>query len=197
MIKRLKYNEIDWGKYQKCLENSKQYVFFAEKKYLNLLINNHWDVLVYGDYEAVMPVPKVKKLGFYFVLMPLQTQQLGIFSRVDDPQLNDQFYHFLRRNYHIFYYAFNAKNTFSLSLDKRKNFVLEKDNYEDIRKKYSIHRRRNVRILESNRDKIRFEETKNIEKDYVFFKEHLVGFSDARIVENAFSNMKMLFRENE
>ena len=31
MIKRLKYEEVDWQKYQNCLEQSEQYIFFAEK----------------------------------------------------------------------------------------------------------------------------------------------------------------------
>ena len=32
MIKRLKYEEVDWQKYQNCLEKSEQYIFFADKK---------------------------------------------------------------------------------------------------------------------------------------------------------------------
>jgi hypothetical protein len=42
MIKRLKYEEVDWQKYQNCLEQSEQYIFFAEKKYLDLLLHQNW-----------------------------------------------------------------------------------------------------------------------------------------------------------
>ena len=91
MIKRLKYEEVDWQKYQNCLEQSEQYIFFAEKKYLDLLLHQNWEILVDNDYEAVMPIPLAKKWGFTFVVMPLQTQQLGVFSKKDNPELNELF----------------------------------------------------------------------------------------------------------
>lgn len=192
MIKKLKYNEVDWEKYHKCLENSEQFLFFAEKQYLDLIINTNWQVLVYGDYKAVMPVPMVKKLGFTFVLMPMQTQQLGVFSEIDHPEINNQFYLFLNQNYSVLYYAFNAQNTFSLPTETRKNFILEKDTYENVRKKYSVHRRRNVRVLESFKDKIHFEEATDIEESKVFFHENIIGFTDKKSMEKAFNNMKTL-----
>lgn len=192
MIRKLKYHEIDWEKYQKCLENSEQYIFFAEKQYLDLIINTNWQILIYKDYEAVMPVPIVNKLGFQFVLMPMQTQQLGIFSEKDHQEINNQFYDFLNQNYSVFYYAFNAKNKFSLVTETRKNFILEKDTYENVRKKYSVHRRRNVRILESFRDKIRFEEAADVESTRDFFNENIIGITDKKGIEKAFNNMKIL-----
>ena len=112
MIKRLKYEEVDWQKYQNCLERSEQYIFFAEKKYLDLLLHQNWEILVDNDYEAVMPIPLAKKWSFNFVVMPLQTQQLGIFSEKDTPELNESFLAFFQQNYKMCYYAFNAKNEF-------------------------------------------------------------------------------------
>jgi hypothetical protein len=85
---------------------------FRRKKYLDTLIGNHWDVLVCNDYQAVMPVPFVGKFGFKFVVMPFQTQQLGIFSKQDNELLNDEFLRFLQKNYNIYYYAFNHNNKF-------------------------------------------------------------------------------------
>ena len=195
MIKRVKYQEINWEKYQKCLEESEQYLFFAEKKYLDLLIGENWEIIIDGDYNAVMPVPKVKKYGLDFVLMPSQTQQLGIFSKNDNPKLNDLFYQFLKQKYRVFYYAFNAKNTFSFSTEKRKNFVLGKNNYDFIRQQYSVHRRRNVRILDTVKDKIRFVEAENIDVYRGFFEKNLIGFDDKKDIQKAFSNMLLLFEK--
>ena len=57
MIKRLKYEEVDWQKYQNCLEQSEQYIFFADKKIFRPLLHQKWEILVDNDYETVMPIP--------------------------------------------------------------------------------------------------------------------------------------------
>ena len=196
MIKRLKYEEVDWQKYQNCLEQSEQYIFFAEKKYLDLLLHENWEILVDNDYEAVMPIPLAKKLGFNFVVMPLQTQQLGIFSEKDTPELNESFLAFFQQNYKVFYYAFNAKNEFTTLLKTRKNYKLFAEDYENIKKKYSIHRRRNVRITEVLQDKIEFTEAENLNHSESFFIENVIGFPNFSLKKRAFENMKNFLSQN-
>ncbi len=78
------------------------------------MLHQNWEILVDNDYEAVMPIPLAKKWGFNFVVMPLQTQQLGIFSEKDNSELNESFLAFFQQNYKVFYYAFNAKNGLKL-----------------------------------------------------------------------------------
>ena len=196
MIKRLKYEEVDWQKYQNCLERYEQYIFFAEKKYLDLLLHQNWEILVDNDYEAVMPVPLAKKLGFNFVVMPLQTQQLGIFSEKDTPELNESFLAFFQQNYKVFYYAFNAKNEFTTLLKTRKNYKLFAEDYENIKKKYSIHRRRNVRITDVLQDKIKFTEAENLNHSEIFFIENVIGFPNSSLKKRAFENMKNFLSQN-
>lgn len=177
MIRKLKYKEIDFEKYQECIKNSEQYSVFAEKKYLDTLIGNRWDVLVCDDYQAVMPVSFVNKFGFKFVVMPFQTQQLGIFSKQDNEILNDEFLRFLQKNYNIYYYAFNHNNKFVSSLKCKFNYRLIKDNYENVRKRYSIHRRRNVRITDFLESKFTFVETKDLSNEKKFFIDNAIGAS--------------------
>lgn len=196
MIKRLKYEEIDWQKYQNCLEQSEQYIFFADKKYLDALIGRNWEILVDNDYEAVMPIPLAKKWGFSFVVMPLQTQQLGIFSEKDNPELNKSFLEFFQQNYKVFYYAFNAKNEFTTLLKTRKNYKLFAENYENIKKKYSIHRRRNVRITDVLQDKIKFTEAENLNRSESFFTKNVIGFTNSSLKKRAFENMKNFLSQN-
>ena len=57
MIKRLQYHEIDFEKYTQCLENSQQRKYSATKDFLDITSNKQWELLVYNNYEAVMPVP--------------------------------------------------------------------------------------------------------------------------------------------
>ena len=196
MIKRLKYEEIDWQKYQNCLEKSEQHIFFADKKYLDALIGRKWEILVDNDYEAVMPIPLAKKWGVTFVVMPLQTQQLGIFSEKDTPELNESFLAFFQQNYKVFYYAFNAKNAFKTLLKTRKNYKLFSEDYESIKKKYSIHRRRNVRITDVLQDKIKFSEAENLNHSGSFFIENVIGFTNFSLKKRAFENMKNFLSQN-
>lgn len=134
MIKRLKYNEIDFEKYSKCLENSKQKNWYAQKEVLDLLSGN-WHILVYNDYDAVMPVPLKRKFGLSLVVMPLFCQQLGIFSAREDSLMNDQFLDFLKKKYKIFSYSFNHHNSFSQELIKKKNYKIQISDYVVLRRK--------------------------------------------------------------
>jgi hypothetical protein len=136
MIRRLKYQEIDFERYTQCLENSEQRNWYAKKEVLDELSGN-WELLVYGNYEAILPVPLKKKIRINFVIMPLFCQQLGIFSNKDNIEINDQFLKFLRKNYKVFLYTFNQKNSFSENLEKKKNYSIPISDYVILhRKKY-------------------------------------------------------------
>lgn len=134
MIRRLKYHEIDFDKYTACLENSEQKNWYARKEVLDQLSGN-WHILVDGDYEAVMPVHIRKKMGINFVHMPLFCQQLGIFSKSDNPETNETFLTFLRKKYKVFFYSFNDHNKFHESLEKRKNYIVPVSDFQLLRKK--------------------------------------------------------------
>lgn len=134
MIRRLKYHEIDFKKYSECLENSEQKNWYAKRDILDQLSGN-WEVLVCNDYEAVMPVHLRNKLGINFVIMPLFCQQLGVFSKKDNPELNARFLEFLKKKYKIFHYSFNHHNIFEEDLDKRKNYIIPVSDYAILRRK--------------------------------------------------------------
>ena len=148
MIKILKHHAIDFGKYKKCLEDSCQNSDYADKYFLDVVSNRQWFLLVYGDYQAVMPVSYTKKLGFKIIIMPMICQQLGVFSKEDNASVNEKFYHFLQENFLVFYYAFNADNSFNKTVIKKTSYLIQKDRYENVKKNYSVHRRRNIRIID-------------------------------------------------
>lgn len=157
MIKRLKYHEIDFEKYENCIGNSQQKNFYAQKKILDFLCKD-WEVLISGDYEAVMPIPLKRKLGFAIVVMPLFCQQLGIFSRKDDKILNLDFLIFLKKNYRILNYAFNHQNNFPEKLTSKKNYIINKTEYHLLRKKYFKGRKSTVKTAQ-------FHECKELQYD--------------------------------
>lgn len=145
MIRRLKYNEIDFEKYTKCLEHSEQRNWYAKREVLDQLSGN-WELLVCNDYEAVMPIHVTRKIGVKFVHMPLFCQQLGVFSQRDHAELNTAFLTFLKNKYKIFLYSFNDKNKFTSDLETRKNYLIPISDYEVLkRKKYFKGRKSTVK----------------------------------------------------
>lgn len=146
MIKKVKYQDINFDKYIKCLDQSAQKKSYAYPQYLDIVCDSNWDIFVYGDYQAVMPVPYVKKMGLKLIIMPKLTQQLGVFSQKDSQGINDLFLDFLEKHHAIWYYAFNDVNQFSKELKSRKNYLIPSEDYEVVRQKYSPKRKRKLRL---------------------------------------------------
>ncbi|WEK70686.1 MAG: hypothetical protein P0Y62_03815 [Candidatus Chryseobacterium colombiense] len=177
MIKKLKYENIDFDKYTQCLENSQQKNWYAKKEVLDELSGN-WEILVYRDYEAVLPIPLIKKFGIKFVITPLFCQQLGVFSSSDNSEINDQFLKALKKNYKIFYYSFNQHNSFSSSAEKRKNYIIPISDYEILRrKKYFKGRKSTVKCAQ-----------------HLIYKEIELNTKHISFIEN---NFKGLTKEND
>ncbi|MDR6405616.1 MULTISPECIES: hypothetical protein [Chryseobacterium] len=169
MIKKLKYNEIDFKKYTQCLENSEQRNWYAKKEVLDEL-SGHWEVVVYGDYEAVLPVPMRKKLGINFVIMPLFCQQLGVFSGKDNFEINNLLLQYLKKKYQVLFYSFNQNNLFTENLEKKKNYIIPISNYEILRRKKYFKGRKSTakcaqhliyKEIELNADSLKFIEDNN------------------------------------
>ncbi|WP_114821871.1 hypothetical protein [Chryseobacterium sp. KLBC 52] len=149
MIRRLKYHEIDFVKYAQCLENSEQRKYSAAKHFLDTTSTMPWEILVYKDYEAVMPVPFVRKYGMKIVHNPKLCQQLGVFSGKDDVDLNEAFLEYLEKNYMIRAYPFNDVNQLRTKIRIKKNFLLYPEVYEKVYSKYSPKRKRKLRLDEA------------------------------------------------
>lgn len=185
MIRKVLYSDIDFQKYNYCVENAVQSIFFGTSHYLDTIITGKWEILVLGDYQAVMPIPFVKKYGAKIVIMPMQTQQLGVFSQKDDSMINQLFLEFLNKNYLVYQYSFNSNNHFVASLSSKTNFLIFPNEYSNVKKNYSVHRRRNVRILDKLKDRITFDEELDIQQSYDFVLKNNLGMTDS-------SNLKFL-----
>jgi hypothetical protein len=146
MIRRLKYHEIDFVKYSHCLENSEQRKYTAAQVFLDITSKKQWEVLVYKDYEAVMPVPFIRKYGLKIVHHPKLCQQLGVYSVKDNAALNEEFLNYLTKNYLVSLYQFNDTNHFHTPMKKKKNFLLYPDAYEKVYAAYSPKRKRKLRL---------------------------------------------------
>ncbi|MDQ0594401.1 hypothetical protein QFZ37_002770 [Chryseobacterium ginsenosidimutans] len=179
MIKRLKYHEIDFERYTQCLENSEQRKYSATKAFLDITSEKQWELLVYNDYETVMPIPFIKKFGCKVVVNPKLCQQLGIFSEKDSREINDLFLNFFEKKYNIWYYAFNAENQFTRKLNKRQNFLIYPNDYESIKQKYSPKRKRKLRLDE---EVLQNSEVKDIDiaEALDFISQNMIGTKNDR-----------------
>ena len=74
-LRYLEHNEIDFERWDRCVGSRNKPQPYGFSWYLNWVAPG-WTAVVYGDYEAVLPVfPKVKK-GFTFTTRPYGTQAL-------------------------------------------------------------------------------------------------------------------------
>lgn len=174
MIRRLKYNEIDFEKYTQCLENSEQRKYSATRDFLDITAKDQWEILVYKDYEAVMPIPFVRKYGVKIVLNPKLCQQLGVFSKKDDVELNMLFLNYLENNYLIRVYPFNDSNKLNADFRTKKNFIIFPESYDKVYAKYSPKRKRKLRLDQSVLDN---SEIKEVSYDDVksFIESNIIG----------------------
>ena len=193
MIKRLKYHEIDFNKYNACIENSLQNSDYAKREFLDIVTGKSWELIIYDDYEAVMPVPLIVKFGFKIVLMPKLCQQLGIFSNQDSVYINNLFYNYLTNNYIVLFYAFNGNNEVS-NIGLKKSYIIPKNQYSEVKKRYSIHRRRNVRIIGDLENNIIFRNSLKSE-DKAFFVENMKGIKKKEDASIYFDLMQTLYEQ--
>lgn len=75
----VKHDNIDFNLWDACIESSTVGSIYAYSWYLNALCDHQWDAMIYGNYEAVFPLPKRKKFGLEYVYHPFFCQQLGLF----------------------------------------------------------------------------------------------------------------------
>lgn len=195
MIKIIKYNEIDFDQYSRLLEKAIQNTDYADHQFLDIVSNRQWFLLVYGNYEAIMPVSYVRKYGFTFVLMPKLCQQLGVFSEKDDPKINQKFYDFLDQNFLVAIYAFNGDNQFLQQVQKKSSYLIQKNDYSTVKKNYSTHRRRNVRIIGDLVENIKVKKDWH-EIDRSFFIKNIKGTSKGADNLHYFQLFKKLLENN-
>lgn len=175
MINYISHNQVDRVKYDNCIENAKWSRVYAFSWYLDAVCES-WDVLIAGDYEMVMPVPKRKKYGLYYVFTPAWVQQLGIFSEKDiTAEETKNFKRFLASKFHWIDYHFNSGNLISDKMIAiKKNYVLPLvGNMNEILNNYNKNRKR---ASQGNFDRflidkeggldLFFKHYQNIEKSY-------------------------------
>ena len=136
--------DIDREKYDRCVRLSPRGRIYAQSWYLDC-VTERWDVLVLGDYEAVMPFARRRKYGISYIYPPPWTQQLGVFGEDGHSSLSE--WHFLRsipfRFLFVDYMLGAESESEGPGLAKRSNFVLRLDrDFDALREGFNANRRR-------------------------------------------------------
>jgi len=153
-IRYIKRNDIDILKWDHCIESAGNGLIYGHSYYLDHM-SRHWDALVSGDYETVMPLTWNKKFGLHYLYQPPFTASLGIFgNELDDDKIN-AFIHAIPKKFKLIEIDLNHANILratSESIITRTNFVLYLgNNYQEISKNYRENIKRNVRKAEQFR----------------------------------------------
>lgn len=191
MIKRLKYGEIDFEKYGKCVNNALQTNFYAKKEILDFLCKK-WELLIYGDYDFVMPIPISNKYGFNIVLQPLFCQQLGIYSLTKDRDIEQEFLSYFKKNYTIYHYAFNCDNDFEPELSFKNNYIIQRTDYSVLKKKYFKGRKSAVKSAQN----ILVEDLILNDETMSFIKKYALGLSKPSDMEFFLKYLSFLSKKN-
>jgi len=141
-LKHLRNKSIDFKRWDNCIAQSKNHLTYAFSWYLDV-VSPDWEALVSKDYEYVMPLPIKSRYGFPYLVQPVLTQQLGIFSKHD---INEKIVEEFMKEIPYFSYELNLnENNFYANADIYPNFILDLNKpYKDIYEAYSKNSRRNI-----------------------------------------------------
>ena len=149
MIRYCKQQDLDRTKWDACVQSSPAARLYAYSWYLDQICPD-WGALIYGNYEAVMPLLYRKKLGVSYLFLPFSAQQLGVFGRKPvSEELVRQMIHGIPEHFRMIDLKLNATNKFQDSEYE----VIENTNYEllmnapyaTLQEAYSANTRRNIR----------------------------------------------------
>ena len=149
MIRYLSHKEIEFEKWDLCLEQASNSLVYGYSWYLNKVSPN-WDALVLDDYHAVMPLTHGRKYFICYLHQPFFTQQLGVFAKA---QLNQdliiEFISAIPSKFKFIEVNLNEQNYFlseEYKLIKRKNYLLNLNKpYDKLVKDYNNQALRNLK----------------------------------------------------
>ena len=151
MVKYILHNEIDFAKWDACIDHSINGLIYGKSYYLNFM-SPDWNALVIGDYEAVMPLTWNKRFGIYYLRQPAFTQQLGIFG--SDSFKNKETEAFLNKAIELFPFIeinLNFANEYKKASSIKCNLILPLNiSFYEIEKSFKSDLLKNIKIAKKN-----------------------------------------------
>lgn len=194
-IRHLTHQEIDIPKWDEVISISFNHLFYAFSWYLDAVSPN-WEALVSDNYEYIMPLPVKKKFKIPYLVQPVMTQQLGVFSKY--PISSDILNLFIQKiPYPSYELNLNEMNEFP-EIENRPNYLLSLNlPYCDLRKNFSSNTSRNIEKANKNEILISEELSQNqfldfylkTEKNYTELNKEILSNLISKGVENNMLNI--------
>jgi hypothetical protein len=149
-VQHLTRSQIDTEAWDNCISKSPNGLIYGRAYFLDALAD-HWDALVLGDYEVVMPLPWRKKWGIRYVYQVPFLQRLGLYGQQVDAVTKDQFYQKASSIFKFINYKTDslANNDVKAFVDCT-NFIIPLHSpYSLLQGKFSAECKKNIRKSES------------------------------------------------
>lgn len=167
-------NEIDEQKWNALICSSVQSLPYALTWYLDAVAPN-WSALVLGNYEAVFPLPWLRRFGVKCIYQPYYCQQLGVFSKTAaDSNTQVLFFEALQQFGYVNINLNPAAHTVagSYKLQSKKNLLLPLyTDYNTLRKAYTENHSRN--IAKAGKNGLQFLPDVDVEQFERFYLSHI------------------------
>ena len=140
----IKRKDLDVARWDNCIAEASNGLIYAYSYYLDAVCDN-WDALVWGPYEAVMPLPWRKKWGIKYVYQPPFLQKLGIFGKEINATYVQAFFEKAAEAFSLVHYN-TAQPAPGKAQKELENFFLDlSTGYQTIHKNYSSECVKNIR----------------------------------------------------
>lgn len=163
-LQHLNNKAINYKLWDEKIEASTGNLPYAQSWFLDI-VSPDWEAIVSENYDFIMPLPVKKKFNIPYLVQPLYTQQLGIFSNQKvTPKIIKLF---LSKNpYKSYEFNLNENNNFEEAV-ALPNYVLNlQQTYADIFKNFSKNTQRNIeKALKQN---IQVEELSSLKELFEF-----------------------------
>ncbi len=147
-IQYLSYEQIDKQKWDHCIQIAANRLIYAYSWYLDKMAD-HWDGIVLGDYEMVMPLPWRRKMGIFYLYQPAFVAQLGLFGNDVSADVLKQFFEAIPGKFKYWDMPLNMDNKYDIKgfhLNERANFILTLDKpYSELYKAFRENNKRNIK----------------------------------------------------
>lgn len=149
-IRYVKHDDIDPDKWDECVRNAKNGMIYGYSFYLDHMAK-HWDGLILGDYEAVMPLPWNKKYGIHYLYQPPFVAMGGVIGNNLDEQLVGEFCQAIPEKFKLIEINLNPEHLAVAGAPHgyqllRANYVLSlHSSYDKLRKNYRDNIKRNIK----------------------------------------------------
>ena len=156
MINYHRFKDIDFTKWDHCIDNALNGLPYAYSWYLNIAAEEQWDALVIDDYKAVFPLPFKNRIVYKQIYQPFYMQQLGLFYT--NAELANQLHYCIEQipsSFRKMMLHLNTGNIMQNSFVKVKQRIthhIQLDTtYEQISAAYSENNRRNIKKANKNK----------------------------------------------